>query len=94
MADVVSLCGSQLKQRLAAGQSLLDICRATDPALTENALINALVSNAPQDLAAAVAAQKIARAQADTALQAQRSQIVGMLTSHGPVVKAIGSPGK
>jgi hypothetical protein len=94
MDDVASRCGSQLKQQLAAGQSLLDICRATNPALTENALINALIGSAPQDLAAAVAAQAITRGQADAALQAQRSQIVAMLTSRNPVGTSIDSPGK
>jgi hypothetical protein len=94
VADVAPRCGSQLKLRLAAGQSLLDICRATNPALTENALINALIGSAPQDLAAAVADQVITRGQADAALQTQRSQIVAMLTSHSPVAKPMGSPGK
>jgi hypothetical protein len=95
MGDVATRCGSQLKQQLAAGQSLLDVCRATNPALTENALINALIGNAPQDLAAAVGAQVITRGQADAALNAQRSQIVALLTSHGPVaMKLTGSPGK
>ena len=94
MDDVAPRCGSQLKQRLAAGQSLLDSCRATNPALTENALINALIGSAPRDLAAAVAAQAITRGQADAALQAQRSQIVAMLTSKNPVGKPVGSPGK
>ena len=94
MDDVAPRCGSQLKQRLAAGQSLLDICRATNPALTENALINALIGSAPRDLAAAVAAQAITRGQAAVALQAQQSQIVAMLTSRNPVVEPTGSPGK
>jgi hypothetical protein len=94
MADVAPRCGSQLKQQLAAGQSLLDICRATNPTLTEDALINALIGSAPQDLAAAVAAQAITRGQADAALQAQRSQIVAMLTSRNPVGTSIDSPGK
>jgi hypothetical protein len=92
--DVAPRCGSQLKQQLAAGQSLLDVCRATNPALTENALINALIGNAPRDLAAAVAAKAITRGQANAALQAQRSQIVAMLTSKNPVVEPTGSPGK
>jgi hypothetical protein len=94
MADVAPRCGSQLKQQLATGQSLLDICRATNPALTENALINALIGSAPQDLATAVAAQAITRGQADAALRAQRSQIVAMLTSKNPVAKPTDSPGK
>jgi hypothetical protein len=94
IAGVAALCGSQLKQRLAAGQSLLDICRATNPALTKDALINALIGSTPQDLATAVAARAITRGQADAALHAQRSQIVSMLTSKSPVQTPTGSPGK
>jgi hypothetical protein len=94
MDDVVPRCGSQLKQQLSAGQSLLDICRATNPALTENTLINALIGSAPQDLAAAVAAQAITRGQAEAALQAQRSQIVAMLTSTNPAAQPTGNPAK
>jgi hypothetical protein len=93
-AGVMPLCGSQLKLQLAAGRSLLDTCRATNPALTENALINALIGSAPQDLAAAVAAHAITRGQADAALHAQRSQIVAMLTGKNPVAQPMGSPGK
>jgi hypothetical protein len=94
MTRVAPLCGSQLKLQLAAGQSLLDICRATNPLLTKDALINALIGSTPQDLATAVAARAITRGQADAALQAQRSQIVAMLTSKNPAGTPMGSPGK
>jgi hypothetical protein len=81
------LCGDQPKLLLASGRPLLDACHRQHPGLTEDALVNALVGNAPQDLAAAVKAGAITRSQADAALGAQRTQVIAMLTSNRPLLK-------
>jgi hypothetical protein len=87
------LCGRQPKLLLASGQTLLDACRTGHRGLTQDALQNALIGTAAQDLAAAVKAGAITRTQADAALQAQRTQIIQMLTGARPLVKAA-APGK
>jgi predicted RNA-binding protein associated with RNAse of E/G family len=46
-----------------------------------------LIGSARQDLAAAVKAGAITGTQADAALQAQRTQIIAMLTSNRPLLK-------
>jgi hypothetical protein len=73
---------------LASGPTLLDACHTKYPGLTKDALVNALIGTAAQDLAAAVRAGAITRTQADAALQAQRTQIIAMLTSNRPLVNA------
>jgi hypothetical protein len=87
------LCGRQPKLLLASGQTVLDACHTKHPGLTKDALVNALIGTAAQDLAAAVRAGAITRTQADAALQAQRTQIIAMLTSNRPLVNAA-APGK
>jgi hypothetical protein len=82
------LCRRQPKHLFASGQTVLKTCQTQHPGLTEQALVNALIGSARQDLAAAVKAGAITRTQADAALQAQRAQIVAMLTSNRPLVKA------
>jgi hypothetical protein len=87
------LCGRQPKPLLASGETLLNACRVKHLQLTEDALLNALIGTAAQDLASAVKAGAITSSQADAALKAQRAQIVQMLTSPRPLVK-IAAPGK
>jgi hypothetical protein len=85
------LCGRQPKLLLASGQTVLNACQVKHAQLTEDALINALIGTAEQDLAAAVKAGAITRAQAAAALREQRAQIIAMLTSLRPLVKVAAS---
>jgi hypothetical protein len=85
------LCGRQPKLLLASGTTLLDACQTQRPELTKDALMNALIGTAPQDLAAAVQAGAITRAEATAALQAQRTQIIAMLMSSRPQIKVAAS---
>jgi hypothetical protein len=89
-AALPRLCGRQPKLLLASGQTVLDVCHTKHPGLTEDALVNALVGSAQQDLTAAVKAGAITRTQADGALQAQRAQIIAMLTTNRPLMKVAG----
>jgi hypothetical protein len=66
---------------------VLKICQTQHPALAEDTLVNALVGSAPQDLSAAVKAGAITKTQAEAALQAQRTEIIAMLTSNRPRMK-------
>jgi hypothetical protein len=81
------LCGRQPKLLLVSGKPLLDTCKTHRPGLTEDALVNALIGTAAQDMAAAVKAGAITRAQADAALRAQRTRIIKMLTINRPLLK-------
>jgi hypothetical protein len=89
-AALPQLCGRQPKLLLASGRTVLDVCQTKHPGLTEDALVNALVGSAQQDLAAAVKADAITPTQADAALRAQRAQIIAMLTSNRPLMKVAG----
>jgi hypothetical protein len=81
------LCGRQPKLLLASGEPLLEACQAQHPGLSEDTLVSALAGTAAQDLAVAVKASAITPAQAEAALQAQRAQIIAMVTSDRPLVK-------
>jgi hypothetical protein len=83
-----ALCGRQPKLLFASGQTVLSVCQTQHPGLTEDALVNALIGSAPRDLNAAVKAGAITTSQAHAALQAQRRQIMTMLMSPRPLVKA------
>jgi hypothetical protein len=69
------LCPDFSNQALAQGESLLQICQSTNPGLTEEELVAALLAPAKSLLDAAVAAGQIAAAQAAAGLAAQRSQL-------------------
>jgi hypothetical protein len=89
-AALPRLCGRQPKLLLASGQTVLNACQTKHPGLTEDALVNALVGSAQQDLTAAVKSGAITRTQADAALRVQRAQIIAMLTSKRPLMKTAG----
>jgi hypothetical protein len=94
MSAFAQLCRSQPKKLLLAeGQSLLDACRAGNPAVTRHTLVDTLVGTAPQDLAAAVRERAISETQAHAALEALRAQMVTLTAAH-PVISPAPPAGK
>lgn len=94
MAVLMGLCRSQIKLLLAGGEDLLAACRAGNAVVTRNELLAALVGTAPQDLAGAVAAHAITAEQAQAALQAQRTQIIALLSAPHPGLGSSAAAGK
>jgi hypothetical protein len=78
-----STCKSSInfKQALASGRTPLAVCRESNPGVTQEVLVNALVAPFRQDLNRAVAEQQISPQQAEKGLQDAQAQMTQLVTT-------------
>lgn len=89
-ATFQSLCHTSLtfKQAVVSGRTPLAVCRETNPSITRDQLVDALVNAVGGELPVALNANQITQTQETAALQELRTQITAMVMSAGPVTVA------
>jgi hypothetical protein len=69
------------KELLAQGETVLQICQASNPGMTEDELVAALLASPKADLDAAVAAGQITAAQAAVGIAAEKAELEQFVTT-------------